>query len=85
MAPRDLRGSCFAARIGGRTWKDAKLPGELNSTPWCIASHAVDPSILFVCTNFGQLFRSMDGGDTWQKLKREFGEVRAVMLAPMRG
>jgi len=68
----------------GRTWGDAKLPGELNSTPWCIATHAADPRILFVCTNFGHLFRSTDGGETWQKLKREFGEVRALMLAPLR-
>jgi hypothetical protein len=59
------------------------LPGELNSTPWCIAVHPDDPRLIFVCTNFGQLFRSEDGGETWTKLKREFGEIRALMLRPM--
>lgn len=59
------------------------LPGELNSTLWCIATHPASPQVLFVCTNFGQLFRSLDGGENWQKMKREFGEVRAAMLHPV--
>jgi hypothetical protein len=31
-----------------------------------------------VCTNLGQVFRSSDGGDSWQRLPHEFGEIRAL-------
>jgi photosystem II stability/assembly factor-like uncharacterized protein len=67
----------------GETWKDAGLPGILNSTPWCVAVHPMQPNLVFVVTNLGQLFRSEDGGETWVKLKREFGEVRAMILRPL--
>ena len=28
------------------------------------------------------MFRSTDGGETWIKLEREFGEVRSVLWQP---
>jgi photosystem II stability/assembly factor-like uncharacterized protein len=62
----------------GYTFADVHLPGELNSTPWCIATDPGDPLRLFACTNLGQLFRSTDGGDTWARLPHEFGELRAL-------
>jgi len=67
----------------GKTWKDVGLPGPLNSTPWCVAVHPTRPDLVFVATNLGQLFRSEDGGETWTKLKREFGEIRAMILRPL--
>lgn len=69
----------------GASWRDAGLPGTLNSTPWCVASHPADPNIVFTVTNLGQLFRSLDGGATWTKLAREFGEVRSLALLPQVG
>ena len=66
----------------GSTWQDVGLPGQTNSTPWCIASHVSDPNIVFTVTNLGQIFRSLDGGQTWTKLIREFGEVRSMLLMP---
>jgi photosystem II stability/assembly factor-like uncharacterized protein len=66
----------------GASWQDVGLPGQTNSTPWCIASHASDPSIVFTVTNLGQIFRSLDGGQSWTKLIREFGEVRSMVLVP---
>jgi photosystem II stability/assembly factor-like uncharacterized protein len=66
----------------GNTWHDVGLPGTLNSTPWCVASHPAAPTIVFTVTNLGQLFRSLDGGTTWTKLAREFGEVRSLALLP---
>lgn len=80
--PPGSTGKLLRSTDAGESWQDAKLPGELNSTVWCIASHPSNPQVMFVCTNFGQLFRSLDGGDSWQKMKREFGEVRAAMLHP---
>ena len=64
-------------------WQDARLPGALNSTPWTIATHPADPSLMFVCSNLGQLFRSTDGGASWTRLAREFGEVRATLWQPL--
>ena len=67
---------------GGETWSDARLPGTLNSTVWCLAMHDSDPQLIFAATNLGQVFRSTNGGDTWVKLNREFGEIRAITWRP---
>ena len=67
----------------GETWKDVGLPGELNSTLWCVAVHPLDSQLVFACTNYGQLYLSKDGGDSWSKLPREFGEVRALLIRPL--
>jgi hypothetical protein len=31
-----------------------------------------------LATNLGQLYRSQDGGEHWQRLPHEFGEIRAL-------
>ena len=67
----------------GGTWKDRNLPGELNSTTWTVATHPFDPKLIFVCSNLGQIFRSTDGGESWVKLPREFGEVRSTLWQPL--
>ena len=41
-----------------------------------------DPLLVFAATNLGQVFRSADGGETWTKLDREFGEIRAITWRP---
>ena len=48
-----------------------------------VVTHAADPHLLYACTNLGQLFRSDDGGNTWTRLEREFGEVRALHWRPV--
>jgi hypothetical protein len=37
---------------------------------------------MFTVTNLGQIFRSLDGGSSWTKLRREFGEVRSMLMLP---
>ena len=44
--------------------------------------HESDPQLIFAATNLGQVFRSADGGETWIKLNREFGEIRAITWRP---
>ncbi len=63
---------------GGETWERLTLPGTINSTVWCIATHSSNPNLIFVCTNLGQLFRSTNGGDSWTRLPHEFGEIRSL-------
>jgi photosystem II stability/assembly factor-like uncharacterized protein len=72
-------GFLLRSRDHGRSWEDARLPGPLNSSVWCIATDPADPMLVFVCTNLGELFRSSDGGESWTRLEHEFGEVRALM------
>lgn len=71
-------GFLLRSRDFGRTWQDAGLPGQLTSSVWCIATNPADPMLLFCCTNLGEVFRSTDGGDTWQRLPHAFGELRAL-------
>jgi photosystem II stability/assembly factor-like uncharacterized protein len=80
--PPGSTGRLLLSDDGGARWRDAGLPGTLNSTPWCLAMHPADPRLIFVCTNLGQIFRSEDGGDRWVKLEREFGEVRCILWQP---
>jgi photosystem II stability/assembly factor-like uncharacterized protein len=80
--PPGTTGRLLRSRDCGDTWQDA-FQAPFNSTPWCIATHPADPALLFVCTNLGQIYRSQDGGDSWHKLKREFGEVRACVWQPV--
>jgi photosystem II stability/assembly factor-like uncharacterized protein len=67
----------------GETWADVGLPGETNSTPWCIAVHPTHPNLVYTCTNLGQVYESQDGGQTWTQLKRQFGEIRSMILRPL--
>lgn len=72
-------GFLLRSRDFGRTWEDARLPGAVNSTVWCIATDPVDPMLILVCTNLGEVFRSGDGGESWTRLPHQFGELRALM------
>jgi photosystem II stability/assembly factor-like uncharacterized protein len=71
-------GRLFRSRDGGDSWERLALPGDINSTVWCIAMHPSDPTLMFTCTNLGQVFRSTDGGDSWIRLPHEFGEIRSL-------
>lgn len=81
--PPGSSGRLLRSDDAGAHWRDLGLPGPLNSTPWCIATNPADSELLFVLTNLGQLFRSTDGGASWVKLDREFGEVRAALWHPL--
>ena len=67
----------------GRTWKKLEVPEPVNSTIWSLATNPADPMLLFAATIFGQIFRSQDGGETWEKMPRELGEIRKIAWAPV--
>jgi photosystem II stability/assembly factor-like uncharacterized protein len=81
--PPGTTGRLLRSRDYGETWHDAGLPAGLNSTPWCLAVHPSEPSLVFVATNLGEMYRSEDGGESWTKLPREFGEIRSMALRTM--
>jgi photosystem II stability/assembly factor-like uncharacterized protein len=70
---------------GGKTWRAAEMPtpgGRTNSTVWSFATHPADPEMVYAASVSGQVFRSPDGGGSWEKVRREFGEVRSLAWAP---
>lgn len=67
---------------GGATWERVPLPVEPNSTVYWMAMHPDVPDVVAAASIFGQVFLSEDAGATWEKLPDEFGEIRAVSLAP---
>jgi photosystem II stability/assembly factor-like uncharacterized protein len=62
----------------GKTWETLSMPVEPNTAMWCLGAHAADPNLILACSLYGYLYRSIDGGESWTKLRREFSEVRAV-------
>ena len=47
-----------------------------------LATHPALPGTIVATSLFGQVFVSDDHADTWRKLDREFGEIRALALTP---
>ncbi len=80
-----VSGILYRSRDNGATWEDVALPGHVNSTIWSIATNPADPNLIFLCTIFGQIFRSTDGGENWHKMERELGELREIVWQPTPG
>jgi hypothetical protein len=58
------------------------MPGRANSTMWNFAVHAADSELIYASSVHGLVYRSIDGGASWHKLAREFGEIRALAWTP---
>ncbi len=67
---------------GGRSWKPAELSSPPNSTMYWFGTHPADADRIVANSLFGYVYISGDGGLTWQKVEREFGEIRAVAWFP---
>ncbi len=77
-APPGTTGLVVRSLDGGVTWQPAKMPGRANSTMWNFAVNPADPDLSYANSVSGQVYRSTDGGASWHKLVREFGEIRAL-------
>ena len=75
-------GTVQRSRDGGQTWETSELPVEPNSPIWDFATHPSDPNLVLANSLFGELYRTNDAGDSWDKLKREFSEIRALAWLP---
>jgi len=67
---------------GGRSWQRAEMPAAANSTIWNFATHPANPSLIYASSVSGLIFRSTDMGQSWMRLPREFGEIRALAWTP---
>ena len=66
----------------GRTWENLPLPTPPNSAMWVVSVPSFNPQVAFAGSRYGHLYRSDDGGDSWNKLWREFSEISSVLLIP---
>ena len=67
---------------GGQSWRTLPLPVEPNSPLYGFAVNAATPDRLLAYSLFGEIYASEDAGDSWQKVKREFSEIRAIAWQP---
>lgn len=75
-------GAIQRSKDGGKSWEPRPLPVEPNSPIWAFATHAADPGRIVACSHYGELYATSDAGDSWQKLRREFTEIRAIGWVP---
>ena len=79
---RPQRETCAVDRDLRTQSGPARMPGRSNSTIWNFAIHPADPELVYASSVSGEVYRSTDGGAMWQKLPREFGEIRALAWTP---
>ena len=76
------RGAIQRTRDGGATWEKCALPVEPNSVIYWFGTHPANPDIVVANSLHGYVYLSTDAGDSWTKLRREFGEIRAFTWMP---
>jgi photosystem II stability/assembly factor-like uncharacterized protein len=76
------RGAIQRTTDGGKSWSACKLPVEPNSVIYWLATHPANPEVVIANSLHGYVYVSTDGGESWQKNRREFGEIRALAWAP---
>jgi photosystem II stability/assembly factor-like uncharacterized protein len=75
-------GTVMRSTDAGVTWRSASLPVQPNSAVWTVSIAASEPDLMFAASRYGYLYRSDDGGESWRKLWREFGEVSSILWIP---
>jgi photosystem II stability/assembly factor-like uncharacterized protein len=75
-------GTVMRSRDAGATWQSVSLPVPPNSAMWTVGMPASAPDMVFAASRYGYLYRSDDGGESWRKLWREFGEVSSIAWVP---
>ena len=67
---------------GGQTWQAVSLPVDPNSVVYWFATNPSIPEVIVAASLYGYVYVSSDGGDSWEKLRRELGEIRSLALMP---
>ena len=75
-------GEVLRSSDGGQTWRSLPLPSRPNATIWGLATHPADAARIVAFSLFGEVYVSEDAGESWRKIAREFGEIRAAAWLP---
>lgn len=77
-------GDVLRSSDAGETWQRLPLPVRPNATMWGLATHPADAGRIVAFTLFGEVYVTEDAGESWRKIAREFGEIRAAAWVPAR-
>lgn len=80
--PPGTVGAAWRSLDAGQTWQRLRLPVTPNSTIWDFAFDRSRPDDVYTYSVSGEVYHSADGGEQWEKLPREFGEIRALACSP---
>ena len=75
-------GAIEVSKDGGESFHRAQLPETPKATMYWLATHEALPGVVAATSVYGQIYVSGDYCDTWNKLDRELGEIRASLLVP---
>ena len=75
-------GTVMRSKDSGQTWEDLSLPTPPNSAMWTVDISSSNGRLAYAGSRYGDLYRSDDGGDSWNKLWREFSEISSVLSIP---
>ena len=75
-------GAIQRSEDGGQSWESVSLPVEPNSRMYWFATHPEIPEVIVAASIYGYIYASGDGGGSWRKLNKEFGEIRTLALMP---
>ena len=75
-------GGLLRSNDGGQSWRSLPLPSRPNATMWGLATHPADAARVVAFSLFGEVYASEDAGESWRKIAREFGEIRAAAWLP---
>ncbi len=66
----------------GESWEIMPLPSQANATVWGLATHPANADRIVAFSLFGEVYVTEDAGNSWRKIPREFGEIRAAAWLP---
>ena len=75
-------GAVQRTQDGGRSWAALSLPVDPNSVIYWLGTHPERADVVVAVSLYGYVYVTEDAGDSWRKLAKEFGEVRAVAVTP---
>lgn len=72
-------GTIMRSSDTGQTWEELPMSAKPNTAMWVVNSEPSDPKTMWAGSRYGYLYRSEDGGDSWQKLSRELSEISSLL------
>ncbi len=77
-----VTGTIQRSQDGGKSWAALQLPVQPNSVIYWFATHPACPEVIAAASIYGYVYVSTDGGETWDKRQKEFGEIRTLAIMP---